>query len=56
MEVWKMMLDKTGELAKYRLTNSDLLLNKVSEVMKQQRRVKENSFKRVSALLILDVL
>ncbi|XP_064404810.1 F-BAR and double SH3 domains protein 2-like [Halichondria panicea] len=47
MEVWKMMLDKTGELAKYRLTNSDLLLNKVSEVMKQQRRVKENSFKRL---------
>ena len=42
-----MLLDKTGELAKHRQTTSDLLLSQVSDVMKQQRRVKETAFKRV---------
>jgi len=53
MEIWKMLLDKTGEMAKYKLTCSDLLLNKVSDVMKQQRRVKETAFKRVSVSIAI---
>ena len=42
-----MLLDKTGEMAKHRQTTSDLLLSQVSDVMKQQRRVKEAAFKKV---------
>lgn len=51
-----MLLEKTGEIAKYRLTTSDLLQTKVSDVMKQQRRVKETAFKRVRALHAMPVI
>ena len=49
MEVWKMLLQKTEDVAKARLTVSEMLLSQVSEEMRQQRRIKEQSFKRVSA-------
>ena len=48
MEVWKALLEKTDELSKRRLTMSDLLNSQVSEVAKQQKRIKEANFKRVS--------
>lgn len=48
MEVWKALLEKTDELSKRKLTMSELLITQVSEVMKQQKRIKEANFKRVS--------
>lgn len=48
MEVWKALLEKTDELSKRKLTMSELLTTQVSEVMKQQKRIKEANFKRVS--------
>lgn len=48
LEVWKMLLQKTEEIAKARQTVSEMLLSQVSEDMRQQRRIKEQSFKRVS--------
>ena len=43
-----MLLQKTEEIAKARQTVSEMLLSQVSEDMRQQRRIKEQSFKRVS--------
>ena len=48
MEVWKMLLQKTEEAAKARMNVSEMLLSQVSEEMRQQKRIKEQSFKRVS--------
>ena len=42
------LLEKTVDLSKQRLTIADLLTNQVSEVMKQQKRVKETAYKKVS--------
>lgn len=47
MEVWKALLDKTEDLSKRRLTISELLITQVSDVIKQQKRVKETNYKRV---------
>ena len=44
-----MLLQTTEEVAKARLNVSEMLLSQVSEEMRQQRRIKEQSFKRVSA-------
>ena len=46
--MWKALLEKTDDLSKRRLTMSELLVSQVSEVMKQQKRIKEANFKRVS--------
>ena len=48
VEVWMQLLEKTVDLSKQRLTIADLLTNQVSEVMKQQKRVKETAYKKVS--------
>ena len=48
IEVWKALLEKTDELSKRKLTMSELLLTQVSDVAKQQKRIKETNFKRVS--------
>ena len=45
--MWKALLEKTDELSKRRLTISELLLSQVSEIAKQQKRVKEANYKRV---------
>jgi hypothetical protein len=45
--VWKSLLEKTDELSKRRLTMSELLLSQVSDVAKQQKRIKEANFKKV---------
>ena len=42
------MLEKTDELAKHRLKVAEMLLTQISEEMRQQRRIKEQTFKRVS--------
>ena len=47
MEVWKALLEKTEEISKRRLTISELLITQVSDIMKQQKRIKESKFKRV---------
>ena len=46
--MWKALLEKTDELSKRRSTMSDLLNTQVSDVAKQQKRIKEANFKRVS--------
>ena len=43
-----MLLQKTEEIAKARQNVSEMLLSQISEDMRQQRRIKEQSFKRVS--------
>ena len=48
VEVWTQLLEKTADLAKQRQTVADLLTNQVSEMMKQQKRVKEMAYKKVS--------
>lgn len=48
MEIWKILLTKTDELSKRRQSISELLLTQVSDVAKQQKRMKEANFKRVS--------
>ena len=45
------MLQKTEEIAKARQNVSELLMSQVSEVMKQQKRIKEQNFKRVRAFI-----
>ena len=47
MEIWKMLLQKTEEAARARMNVSEMLLSQVSEEMRQQKRIKEQSFKRV---------
>ena len=42
------MLEKTDELAKHRLKVAEMMLTQISEEMRQQRRIKEQTFKRVS--------
>ena len=48
VEVWKQLLEKTADMAKQRQTVADLLHNQISEMIKQQKRVKEAAYKRVS--------
>ena len=48
LEIWKMMLEKTDELAKHRLKVAEMMLSQISEEMRQQKRIKEQAFKRVS--------
>ena len=48
MEVWKMLLQKTEDMAKSRTSVSELLLNQISDIMRQQRRGKEQNFRKVS--------
>ena len=48
MEVWNALLTKTEELSKRRQTMSELLVTQVSDVAKQQKKIKEANFKRVS--------
>ena len=43
-----MLMDKTEEMSKQRLSVADMMLSKISEEMKQQKRFKEQAFKRVS--------
>ena len=43
-----MLLQKTEEVAKARQNVSEMLLSQISEEMRQQKRIKEQSFKRVS--------
>lgn len=50
IEIWKQLLEKTADLAKQKQTIADLLHNQISEMMKQQKRVKEAAFKRVREL------
>lgn len=50
VEVWKNLLEKTADLAKQKQTIADLLHNQISEMMKQQKRIKETAFKRVSVI------
>jgi hypothetical protein len=47
LEVWKMLLQKTEQMAKARQNVSEMLLSQISEDMRQQRRIKEQSFKRL---------
>ena len=42
-----MLLQKTEQVAKARQNVSEMLLSQISEDMRQQRRIKEQSFKRV---------
>ena len=42
------MLEKTDELAKHRLKVAEMMLTQISEEMRQQKRIKEQTFKRVS--------
>ena len=42
-----MLLQKTEEAASARMNVSEMLLSQVSEEMRQQKRIKEQSFKRV---------
>ena len=42
-----MLLQKTEEAARARMNVSEMLLSQVSEEMRQQKRIKEQSFKRV---------
>ena len=51
LEVWQMLMDKTEEMSKQRLSVADMMLSKISEEMKQQKRFKEQAFKRVSFIL-----
>lgn len=51
--MWKALLEKTDELSKRRLTMSELLLTQVSDVAKQQKRIKETNFKRVSGVCVV---
>ena len=48
IEIWKSLLEKTADLAKQKQTIADLLHNQIPEMMKQQKRIKEAAFKRVS--------
>ena len=48
IEIWKHLLDKTADLAKHKQNVADMLHNQISEMMKQQKRIKETMFKRVS--------
>jgi hypothetical protein len=48
IEIWKNLLEKTADMAKQKQQVADLLHNQISEMMKQQKRVKEAAFKRVS--------
>ena len=43
-----MLLQKTEEAARARMNVSEMLLSQVAEEMRQQKRIKEQSFKRVS--------
>ena len=43
-----MMLEKTDELAKHRLKVAEMMLSQISEEMRQQKRIKEQTYKRVS--------
>ena len=43
-----MLLQKTEEMAKARHNVSEMLFSQISEEMRQQKRIKEQSFKRVS--------
>lgn len=47
IEVWKALLEKTEDLSKRRLTMSELLVTQVSDVAKQQKRIKEANFKKL---------
>ncbi len=48
LEVWKRLLEKTEEVARARINVSEMLMSKVSEEMRQQKRLKEQAFKKVS--------
>lgn len=41
------MLEKTEELSKHRMRVADMMLSSISEEMRQQKRVKEQVFKKV---------
>lgn len=47
LEIWKKVLEKTEEVAKARMNVSEMLTSKIAEEMRQQRRLKEQAFKRV---------
>ena len=47
LEIWKMMLEKTEEISKHRMRVADMMLSSISEEMRQQKRVKEQVFKKV---------
>ena len=53
MEAWRLLLSKTEEIARQRGSIADLLLNKISDDLKSQRRTKEQLFKRVRDLHVL---
>ena len=50
-----MLLQKTEEMAKARQNVSEMLLSQISEDMRQQRRIKEQAFKRVSVCVCVCV-
>ena len=43
-----MMLEKTDEIAKQHHGVAEVMLSQISEEMRQQKRIKEQTFKRVS--------
>ena len=47
LEIWKVMLDRTEAMAKSLSTAADLLTTKVAESLKQQKKFKEQSYKKV---------
>ena len=48
LEIWKMMLEKTDEIAQQHQGVAEVMLSQISEEMRQQKRIKEQTFKRVS--------
>lgn len=46
LDMWKVLLQKTGELAKTR-ENVSGVLSEISEVMRQQKKTKKLAYKRV---------
>ena len=48
LEIWRMMLEKTDEIAQQHQRVAEVMLSQISEEMRQQKRIKEQTFKRVS--------
>ena len=47
LEMWKMMLERTESMAKSHSTAADLLLSKVADSLKLQKKLKEQAYKKV---------
>ena len=50
LEMWKVMLERTESMAKSHSTAADLLVSRVAESLKQQRKFKEQAYKKVCDL------